>query len=73
MSRALSGIGVSPGIAIGEPVVHETRPISTLRITIDVDSVDSEIERFRQAVAATVAQQIKVHPRHRVSPQRSRR
>jgi phosphotransferase system enzyme I (PtsI) len=54
VSRALSGLGVSPGIAIGEPVVHETRPISTLRITIPTEKVDAEIERFRQAVAATV-------------------
>jgi len=54
MSHALTGLGVSLGIAIGEPVVHETRPISTLRITIPTDSVDGEIERFRQAVAATV-------------------
>jgi phosphotransferase system enzyme I (PtsI) len=45
---------VSPGIAIGEPVVHETRPISTLRIPLPPDRVDSEIERFRQAVASTV-------------------
>ncbi len=54
MSRALSGLGVSPGIAIGEPVVHETRPISTLRITIPTEKVDAEIERFRRAVTATV-------------------
>ena len=54
MSSALAGLGVSPGIAIGEPVIHETRPIATLRITIPSESVDAEIERFRQAVAATV-------------------
>ena len=54
MSRSLSGRGVSPGIAVGEPVVHETRPISTLRIPLPPDRVDSEIERFRQAVASTV-------------------
>lgn len=54
MSRALTGLGVSPGIAIGEPVVHETRPISTLRITIPPEMVDAEIERFRQAVTTTV-------------------
>ncbi len=54
MSRALSGLGVSPGIAIGEPVVHETRRISTLRITIPSEKVDAEIERFRRAVTATV-------------------
>jgi phosphotransferase system enzyme I (PtsI) len=45
---------VSPGIAIGEAVVHETRPISTLRITIPSEKVEAEVERFRQAVAATV-------------------
>jgi phosphotransferase system enzyme I (PtsI) len=45
---------VSPGIAIGEPVVHETRRISTLRITIPSEKVDAEIERFRRAVTATV-------------------
>jgi len=54
VSRALSGLGVSPGIAIGEAVVHETRPISTLRITIPSEKVEAEVERFRQAVAATV-------------------
>ena len=54
MSRALTGLGVSPGIAIGEPVVHETRPISTLRIPIPTDSVDGEIQKFRGAVKATV-------------------
>jgi phosphotransferase system enzyme I (PtsI) len=54
MSRSLTGLGVSPGIAIGEPVVHETRPISTLRITIPSDQVESEIHRFSAAVTATV-------------------
>jgi phosphotransferase system enzyme I (PtsI) len=54
VSRTLSGLGVSPGIAIGEPVVHETRPISTLRITIPTEGVEAEIERFRNAISATV-------------------
>jgi len=54
VSRILSGLGVSPGIAIGEPVVHETRPISTLRITIPTEDVEAEIERFRNAITATV-------------------
>ena len=54
MSRVLSGLGVSPGIAIGEPVVHETRPISTLRITIPTKDVEAEIERFRNAISAAV-------------------
>jgi phosphotransferase system enzyme I (PtsI) len=45
---------VSPGIAIGEAVVHENRPISTLRIAIAPEKVEAEVERFRQAVTATV-------------------
>ncbi len=56
MSRALSGLGVSPGIAIGEPVVYETRPISTLRITIPADKVEAEVERFHSASQTTVEQ-----------------
>ncbi len=54
MSSSLTGLGVSPGIAIGEPVVHETRPIATLRITIASDQVESEINRFSTAVTTTV-------------------
>lgn len=54
MSKTLTGMGVSPGIAIGEPVVHETRPISTLRITIASDQVEAEVNRFSTAVTATV-------------------
>ncbi len=51
---SLSGMGVSPGIAIGEPVVHESLPISTVRIALPTSEVDTEIERFRQAVDSTV-------------------
>ena len=54
MSKTLTGMGVSPGIAIGEPVVHETRPISVLRLTIPTDQVENEVERFSSAVTATV-------------------
>ena len=54
MSKTLTGMGVSPGIAIGEPVVHETRPISTLRITIASNQVEAEVNRFSTAVTATV-------------------
>jgi phosphotransferase system enzyme I (PtsI) len=54
VSQTLRGLGVSPGIAIGEPVVHESRTISTLRITIPPDMVEAEVERFRSAVATTV-------------------
>jgi len=54
VSRTLSGLGVSPGIAIGEPVVNETRPISTLRITIPTKDVEAEVERFQNAVSTAV-------------------
>lgn len=55
MSRCnLTGLGVSPGIAIGEPVVHETRPMAALRISLPEGSVEGEIRRFRNAVTTTV-------------------
>lgn len=54
MSQTLSGLGVSPGIAIGEPVVHETRPISTLRITVPPDRIEAEVERFHAAIATAI-------------------
>ncbi len=50
----LSGMGVSPGIAIGEPVVHENLPMSTVRISLPSTEVDGEVERFRQAVGTAV-------------------
>ena len=41
MSRSqLKGMGVSPGIAIGEPVVHETRPMATLRIPLPAERIE---------------------------------
>jgi len=50
----LSGMGVSPGIAIGEPVVHETLPISTVRISIPASETDAEVDRFKKAVRIAV-------------------
>lgn len=50
----LKGLGVSPGIAIGEPVVQETRPMTVLRVAIPGDRLDAEVERFDAAVAATI-------------------
>ncbi len=52
---SLSGMGVSPGIAIGEPVVHENLPISSVRISLPTSEVEAEVERFRRAVVAAVA------------------
>jgi phosphotransferase system enzyme I (PtsI) len=47
-------MGVSPGIAIGEPVVHETLPISTVRISIPASETDAEVDRFKKAVRIAV-------------------
>lgn len=49
----LKGLGVSPGIAIGEPIVQETRPISVLRIAVADSHVEEEVQRFDRAVEAT--------------------
>jgi len=53
-AKHLRGLGVSPGIAVGEPVVHETRPIATLRITLEDERIEDEIARFRDAVETTI-------------------
>ncbi len=55
----LTGLGVSPGIAVGEPVVQENRPIAVLRIPLSSTNVEEEIERFLAAVEETVAQILK--------------
>ncbi|MCD4750662.1 MAG: phosphoenolpyruvate--protein phosphotransferase [Thermoanaerobaculales bacterium] len=57
--KRLKGLGASPGIAIGEPVVQETRPIAVLRITLPDSRIDQEIERFDSAVETTAANILK--------------
>ena len=47
---SVSGLGVSPGIAIGEPVVHLARPVAILRVPIPRSKIEEEIARFRDAV-----------------------
>jgi len=47
-------MGVSPGIAIGEPVVYETRPVAALRIAVPGDRIEEEVATFRAAVEETV-------------------
>ncbi len=55
MSRLeVTGTGVSPGIAIGEPVVYETRPVAALRIPVPPEKVEEEVATFRAAVEETV-------------------
>jgi phosphotransferase system enzyme I (PtsI) len=51
--RRLKGLGVSPGIAIGEPLVQESQHASILRLTVESDRIESEIMRFHKAIALT--------------------
>ncbi len=55
MSRTeIAGLGVSPGIAIGDAVVQETRQMPVLRISVPANEIDSEVQRFRDAVTDTI-------------------
>ncbi len=49
--RTLAGLGVSPGIAIGRPVVVQNQPVSVRREAIKADEVASEVQRLRDAAA----------------------
>jgi len=53
-SLSLSGIPVSPGIAVGRAVVWIGRPDSTPRRDLDVEEVASELERLRRAVESGI-------------------
>lgn len=48
-SRMLVGLGVSPGIAIGPPMVVENRPQPVLRLVIPSERVDTEAARLHRA------------------------
>ncbi|MGE5234967.1 MAG: phosphoenolpyruvate--protein phosphotransferase [Acidobacteriota bacterium] len=51
-SKTLAGLGVSPGIAIGSPVVVENRPLPVVRRSLKPGKpVDLEIARLRAASA----------------------
>jgi phosphotransferase system enzyme I (PtsI) len=47
----LAGLPVSPGIAIGEPLVVENRPLPVVRVGIPESKVEEEIARLREAAA----------------------
>jgi phosphotransferase system enzyme I (PtsI) len=49
--RTLVGLGVSPGIAIGKPIVVENRPLPVALVQLPRESVDAEVERLHQAAA----------------------
>lgn len=51
---SVSGMGVSPGIAIGEPVVHLAKPIAVLRISVPEERLEEEVARFRKAIEKTI-------------------
>ncbi len=53
-SLSLSGIPVSPGIAVGRAVVWIGRPDSTPRRDLDADEVQGELERLSRAVEAGI-------------------
>ncbi|MFH1177914.1 MAG: phosphoenolpyruvate--protein phosphotransferase [Acidobacteriota bacterium] len=54
-SRTLVGLGVSPGIAIGKPLVVENRPLPVMRIPLSPGQLDEEVARLRQAARRAAA------------------
>jgi phosphotransferase system enzyme I (PtsI) len=50
--QKLQGIGVSPGVAIGEALVMDTEGFRIPRRFVARDAVDEELERLNRAVAA---------------------
>jgi phosphoenolpyruvate-protein phosphotransferase (PTS system enzyme I) len=47
--KTLVGLAVSPGIAIGRPLVVENRPLPVVRIQLAPDQVEPEVDRLRLA------------------------
>jgi phosphotransferase system enzyme I (PtsI) len=54
--RTYKGIGVSPGIAIGRAVIIERREAAVFRVPIREEEVESEVNRFLEALEKTRAQ-----------------
>src|SRR5437016_1388359 len=54
--RTYKGIGVSPGIAIGRAVIIERREAAVYRVPIRDEDVESEVNRFLEAVEKTRVQ-----------------
>jgi len=48
-SRTLVGHGVSPGIAIGKPVIVENRPLPVMRVPLSAGQIEPEVARLRAA------------------------
>ncbi len=47
--RTFAGLGISPGIAIGRPVVIENRPAAVRQQSIGAEDVPHEVARLREA------------------------
>lgn len=54
-SRMLVGLGVSPGIAIGPPLVVENRPQPVVRRVVPAEAVEPEVQRLRAAAVRAAA------------------
>ncbi len=69
--KTLRGIAVSPGIAIGPPMVIDGRRISAPRRSITVDGIPAEFERLARALslAREDAEQAQEEARQRLGPQ----
>src|SRR5713101_5510130 len=63
--RTYKGIGVSPGIAIGRAVIIERREASVFRVPIRQEDVQSEVNRFLQALEKTRDELLEL--KHKVS------
>jgi phosphotransferase system enzyme I (PtsI) len=49
------GLAVSPGIAIGKPLVIENRPLPVVRVALAADQVEGEVNRLRAAAMSAAA------------------
>src|SRR5712691_7325009 len=63
--RTYKGIGVSPGIAIGRAVIIERREASVFRVPIRQEDVQSEVNRFLEALEKTRDELLEL--KHKVS------
>ncbi|GMA50057.1 phosphoenolpyruvate-protein phosphotransferase [Alicyclobacillus contaminans] len=62
--HTLTGIGVSPGLAVGRPVwLRQSAAPAVERRTLQANEVASEVERFRAAVAEAKAQISRIRAR----------
>ncbi|MGC8915539.1 MAG: phosphoenolpyruvate--protein phosphotransferase [Thermoanaerobaculum sp.] len=55
VSRTLSGLAASPGIAIGEPLLVENQPLPVIRVAIPEERVEEEVQRLREAAERVAA------------------